>query len=62
MTNGIIKVQTLLPFLVKVANFSDEPVELKKNQLLGTANPAPDFVLSVPMHEELMELREILSG
>ena len=26
LTNGIIKVQTHLPFLVKVANFSDEPV------------------------------------
>ena len=60
MTDGIVKVQTHLPFLAKVlANFSDEPVQLKKNQLLGTYNPAPDSVLSVPKHEER---REILRG
>ena len=62
LTNGIIKVQTHLPYIVKVANFSNVPVELKKNQLLGAANTASDYVLSVPTHEELMELREILRG
>ena len=60
MNNGIIKMQTHLSFLVKVANFSDEPVDWKKNQLLGAANSAPGSVLSVLTHEEPMEFREIL--
>ena len=53
MTNGFIKVKTHLPFLVKVVNFSDEPGELKKNQLHGAANPAPGSIVSVHAYEGL---------
>ena len=62
MTNGIIRVQKYVPFAVKVANFSETPVTLCKNQILGVAETAPESILCVPTVDDLTRLRDLLEA
>ena len=39
--NGVAEVVANEPFLVQVANFSDQPVYIQKNMKIGTAVPVP---------------------
>lgn len=39
LANGVAEVQPFVPFVVRVANFSNKPQSLKKNERLGVALP-----------------------
>ena len=48
VANGIVSATYNRPFRVKVANFSQIPVHLQKNQAVATAIPAPSIALVMP--------------
>ena len=47
MANGLVCTKPNVPFIIRVANMSDSPRTLTKNQVLGVAEPAPATVLDI---------------
>ena len=52
MSNGIVDIQPNVPFTVRVANFSQLPAELQRNERLGVALTLPAQVLAVKFEGE----------
>ena len=47
LSNGVVSTKASEPFVVMVANFSDQPQTLSKHERLGTVVPVPDTTLLI---------------
>ena len=53
MTNGVVDIQSNVPFPVILANFASKAVSLSKNQVIGHAMPQdPTEILSIESQSE----------
>lgn len=53
MANGVQDFHPLVPFLVVLSNFSENPVKSKKKQVLGHALPASQAISSIKPEKEV---------
>ena len=52
MANGLVHTKPNVPFIIRVANMSDTPRTLSKNQVLGLAELAPATVLTITFPDD----------
>lgn len=49
-----------MAFLVRIANFSDSPLHIKRNVLVAIARPAENYIVS-PLDEFLLNIDKVTS-
>jgi len=62
ITNGIVTAEENRPFLIKIANFSNNVVALKKGQIVGTASAAPLIAYAMPFEDTPGRLENLYTG